>query len=108
MTSKSASASFGEGEAFISRSSAASAALDATENPRMRAGAFPCAEPGPEACADNQATPAVTAQNASTGPRKRRITALLLHADCGLRIDMPSCASGEADRSGIGNPQRWK
>src|SRR5438874_8271657 len=92
MTSKSASASFGEGEAFISRSRASSATLDAAENPRMRAGAFPCPEPGPEPCAANQVTPAVAAQNASTGTRKRPITALLRGsrtADRGIPIETP-------------------
>jgi hypothetical protein len=63
MTSKSASATFADGAAFISLSRAAWAALDATENPRMRDG-------GAVPCADNKTTPVAAAHNASTPTRE--------------------------------------
>src|SRR5215204_5923071 len=50
MTSKSASAALADGIAFSSRSRAASAALDAGENPRISDGG----EGGVVGCADNQ------------------------------------------------------
>ena len=67
MTSKSASAAFADGAAFISRSRAACAALPAAENPRILAAAASCAD----AAADSHTVAAAAAHSVVTPTHTR-------------------------------------